>query len=43
MTVRTATYAPRPAARTDVIDGEYSVVEPDAPKLQPGDLDRKQD
>jgi UPF0716 protein FxsA len=29
-----------PGARTDVIDGEYSVVEPDAPAL---DNDRKQD
>jgi UPF0716 protein FxsA len=41
MTVHTTygTYT-RPASRADVIDGEYSVVEPDAPAI---DLDRKQD
>jgi hypothetical protein len=26
--------APRPAAREDVIEGEYSVIEPDAPAIE---------
>jgi len=33
-----------PRGRKDVIDGEYSVIEPDAPRLEPGpETDRKQD
>ncbi len=40
----TAGFSTPPAARTNVIDGEYSVVEPEAPRIDQGlEPDRKQD